>query len=682
MRSCFRGSIAGRGRQRAAVAAVLATLGMIGLADGAGMAPSEQVLPDSTRAWVSARDFRATRERFQRSSYGQLIADPAMKEFLDGLRTQLAKNGRQRLANLGVAVEDLEKIPGGEVALAAVETPAADGRAGRLAMLLLVDTTGHEAEAKALVERITKGLTDKKATRLELKSAPPQLVVYQLPPDEQAGPGRPPRQVALALASSALVVGDDAVQVGQAFNALAQGRKDCLGAMPSFAKVAETCGGKVTGSESPARWFIDPLRFAKAYQATNPPREKRKGPDMVAILGRQGFDAIKGAGGTVVFAANGQAVRHHTLVHAPALAGRDPFGPERFDLGARVMRFPDAVGVAPPAWAGSALAGWTALQWDIRKAFASADGLVDDIIGEKGVFKDVVESIRDEPDGPQVDVEADLVNVLGSRVVLLSGHTEPLGTDCERLVIAVEATDPERLAKTIDKLMKADSDMRRIEVAGHGVWELIDRTHDELQVQVELPGAAGVKHADGHDGDDDAAHRRRQKMRQKEERMLPHSTVTVAHGHLLIASHRDILEKVLTQPADATLAATADYRAAAAQLDGLLPGTSAARSFLREEDALRPSYELLRDGAMPKSKSLLGQVLNGALGEAKPGAVREQRLDGKTLPPFEAIRRHLGVGCLGMQTTVDGWYVAGAVIPRQGLQPNVAVQPGEPPARQ
>jgi hypothetical protein len=164
--------------------------------------------------------------------------------------------------------------------------------------------------------------------------------------------------------------------------------------------------------------------------------------------------------------------------------------------------------------------------------------------------------------------------------------------------------------------------------------------------------------------------------------MLPHSTVTVAHGHLLIASHRDILEKVLTQPADATLAATADYRAAAAQLDGLLPGMSAARSFLREEDALRPSYELLRDGAMPKSKSLLGQVLNGALGEAKPGAVREQRLDGKTLPPFEAIRRHLGVGCLGMQTTVDGWYVAGAVIPRQGLQPNVAVQPGEPPARQ
>jgi hypothetical protein len=76
-------------------------------------------------------------------------------------------------------------------------------------------------------------------------------------------------------------------------------------------------------------------------------------------------------------------------------------------------------------------------------------------------------------------------------------------------------------------------------------------------------------------------------------------------------------------------------------------------------------------------------VLNATLGEAKPGAVREQRLDGSTLPPFEAIRRHLGIGCMGMQTTADGWYVAGAVIPRPGQQPAVAVQPGgDPPVRQ
>jgi hypothetical protein len=675
-----RGSSAGRGRRGLPLVVALAVLGTIGVACGAGMAPSEQVLPDTTRAWVSARDFRAARERFQQCSYGQLLADPALKNFLDGLRKeQAATKGRQLLADLGVTLEDLEKVPGGEVALAAVENPA-----GRLCTVLLVDTTGHEAEAKAIVERITKGLVDRKATRVEIKAAPAQLVVYQLAADPQAvGPDRPARQVALAVAPAALVVGDDAVQVGQAFGAVAQGRRDCLATNASFAKVMETCAGRVNPADAPARWFIDPLRFARAYQASNPPREKRKGPDMVAILDRQGFNAVKGAGGVVVFADKGQAIRHHTLVHAPALPGRDPFGPERFDLAARVLRFPNAAGVAPPAWAGAGMAGWTALEWDIRKAFKSADGLVDDVIGEKDVFKDVVESIRDEADGPQVDLEADLIGALGTRVTLLSGHMQPLGTDCERIVIAIESTDPARLSKTIDKLMKDNSDMRRIEIGGQGVWELIDRTHDELQVSVETPGG-GVQHADGHEGDDDAAHRRRQKLRQKEERLLPHSTVTVAHGHLLIASHRDILEQVLAPTAaGGPLAATADYRAAAAVLDGLLPNQSAARSFLREEESLRPSYELLRQGAMPKSKSLLGQVLNATLGEAKPGAVREQRLDGSTLPPFEAIRRHLGIGCMGMQTTADGWYVAGAVIPRPGQQPAVAVQPGgDPPVRQ
>lgn len=677
---CFSGLIPSGVRRVAACAVMVVAFGTVGPVRGAGMAPSEQVLPETTRAWVSAGDFRAVRARFDRSSYGQLLADPTMKNFFDGLREQAEAKGRRRLAALGVTIEDLEKLPGGEVALAAVETPA-----GRLSTVLLVDTTGHEADAKAVVDRIVKGLIEKKATRVETKAAAPQVMVYQLAPEpKDAGPDRPLRQVALALAPAALVVGDDADQVQQAFAALAQGRKDCLAGVPSFAKVAETCGGKVTAAEAPARWFVDPLRFAKAYQATNPPREKQKGPDMVAILKRQGFDAVKAAGGTVVFAVNGQSARHHTLIHAPALPGRDPFGADRFDLGARILRFPDAAAVAPPAWAGGDLAGWTALQWDIRKAFASADGLVDDIIGEKGVFKDVVESIRDEPDGPQVDLEKDLINALGSRVVLLSGHTAPLGIDCERLVIAIEATEPERLAKTIDKVMKADSDMRRVQIAGHDVWELIDRSLDEPQVQVELPGAGGVTHADGHDGDNDAAHRRRQKMRQKEERLLPHSAVTVAQGHLLIASHRDILAKVLAAPAGGPLSATADYRAAAAVLDGLLPGKSAVRSVVREEESLRPSYELLREGTMPKSKSLLGQVLNATLGEAKPGAVREQRLDGKTLPPFEAIRRHLGVGCLGMQTTVDGWYVTGAVIPRQEQTPAVAAQPnaGDPPARQ
>jgi hypothetical protein len=507
--------------------------------------------------------------------------------------------------------------------------------------------------------------------------APPQLTVYQLPPEEDGRADAPARdrRVAFALAPAALVVGDDAVQVGQAFAVLAQGRQDSLATNPSFTVALNRCGQEIPGSAAPIRWFVDPLGFAKAYQASNPPREKRKGPDYVAILGRQGFDAVKGIGGVVAFDHGGHSLRHHTLVHAPALPGREPFGTERFDLAARMLRFPDSEGIAPPAWAPRELAGWTAMQWDMQTAFASVETLFDDIVGEKGTFDDVIASLKEDPDGPQIDLENDMVACLGKRVTILSHHVEPIGTDSERIVIAIEATDPQRVAATVAKTMAADSDMQKIQIGDHEAWELIDRSMAIPKIEVETPGGA-VAHADGHDGDEDSAHRRRQRLREKDEKLLPHSAVTVAHGHLLIASHRDILERVLATPGGAdTLAAAADYKATAAELARLFPGKAAVRSFGREDETIKPTYELLRQGAMPKSKSVFGQLLNGILGDGKPGAVREQKIDGSTLPEFETVRRYFGTTCLGMESTEEGWYVAGAALPRGDRKPEVARSP-------
>jgi hypothetical protein len=499
--------------------------------------PSETIFPATTRAWLSVPDTRGLQERFDRTSYGQLVADPAMKAFVDGFREQISKNGKQRLAKLGLTLEDLGKVPGGEVAAAAIEAAP-----GVLSTVLLVDTTGHEAEAKELVEHIAQRLLERKATKVTVAGAPPQLTVYQLPPEEDGRADAPARdrRVAFALAPAALVVGDDAVQVGQAFAVLAQGRQDSLATNPSFTAALNRCGKEIPGSAAPIRWFVDPLRFAKAYQASNPPREKRKGPDYVAILGRQGFDAVKGVGGVVAFDHGGHSLRHHTLVHAPALPGREPFGTERFDLAARMLRFPDSEGIAPPAWAPRELAGWTAMQWDMQTAFASVETLFDDIVGEKGTFDDVIASLKEDPDGPQIDLENDMVACLGKRVTILSHHVEPIGTDSERIVIAIEATDPQRVAATVAKTMAADSDMQKIQIGDHEAWELIDRSMAIPKIEVETPGGA-VAHADGHDGDEDSAHRRRQRLREKDEKLLPHSAVTVAHGHLLIASHRDIL---------------------------------------------------------------------------------------------------------------------------------------------
>jgi len=316
-------------------------------------------------------------------------------------------------------------------------------------------------------------------------------------------------------------------------------------------------------------------------------------------------------------------------------------------------------------------------QWDLANAFASAEPLVDDIVGEKGVFDDVIASLKEDPDGPQIDVEQDLVACLGTRVVVLGDYATPITIDSERLVIAIEAKDADKVAATVAKSMATDPDMQKVESNGHVIWEMIDRSAAIPMLEIETPGGA-IAHAD----DESDPHHHRKRLREKEEKLLPHSAVTVAHGHLLIASHRDFLERVLTTSAgEGGLASAADYVVLTGEMRKLFPATSALRSFGRADESVRPAYEMLRKGEMPKSKSVMGQLLNAALGDGKEGSVRAQKIDGSTLPDFELIRKYFGTVGLGMESVPEGWYLAGLALPRSQTEPEVARRPVTPVGR-
>ena len=638
----------------------------IAAADGSFPA-SEQIFPATTRGWVSISNGPEFRQRFNRSQYGLLLKDPSMKPFIESVRKQFESSNSSRLGRLGLTLDDLLEVAGGEYALGAVESPG-----GKLATVVLVDTTGHEDEARGLIEKMNQRMVDQKGTKVAANGES-SLTVYQFAAAENSGRTGDQR-VAFALSGNALVVGDDPALITQVMGTLGQGRGDCVGSLPAFAAVMDRCQGQAPARAAAVRWYVDPLPFAKAYQATNPPREKRTGPDYVAILGRQGFDAVKGAGGVVVFDDGGHSLRHQTMVYAPPLAGRQPSSVERFNLAARMLQFPDVDAISPQPWVPRDISGWTSLQFDLRNAFVTVESLVDDLVGEKGVYDDVIASVKEDPDGPQIDLEKDLVACLGNRMTLINDHATPIGDDSERLVIALEAIDPERVAATVAKSMSIDPDMAKIDVQGNVAWELIDRSMAIPQLEIETPGGA-VVHAD-----EDDTQRRRSKLRERDEKLLPHSVVTVARGHLFVASHRDILERVwATNEGVESLGSTPDYAKVAAELDRLLPGKAATRSFTREEEAIRPAYEMLRQGSMPKSKSLTGQLLNGILGDGKPGTVRTKRLDGSTLPDFEMIRRYFGTVGVGMQSLPDGWYITGMTLPRSQKEPEVARRPVSQP---
>jgi len=637
-----------------------------GRSEAASFLPSERLLPASTRVWVSVADPQALRKRFERSALGGLVYDPLMSTFLDGLRQQGKTSADPLRGTLEITLEELEQVAGGEIALGVMER--ADGL---LSTITLIDTSGREDRVKPVVEAVLARVVAKGAKPV---AAPPAIKAFAVPVAAAAGTGpnataaanAAPREFAIAVTPAALIVGDrlDAVSefttlIGPAGNGTAAGggRTDSLQSVAAFAKVMDRCGNGVPATAATVRWFVDPLAYLAADRRTYPPKKNRKGPDYVAILRRQGFDAVNGMGGYLFFGEGNIDLRHNTFVHAPPQNGRPADGPDRFQKAARMLRFPNAAGMSPAPWVPAGSASWLSLQWDIANAFDSMQPLVDDIVGEAGVFDDVIASLEEDPDGPQINVRGDLIKHLGTRCVVASDHVSPIDPDCERMLIAIETSNPEAVTAVIAKGMTSEAGVRQVDVGGHVIWE----TTAPVAV-AETETAAG----DADDADAASRRRIRQRERQEKDSVWPNLSVAVAHGHILLASHRDFLERVLASPRMSSIAEDAGYQDVAAELKQLLGGEWALSSFSRTEKSIRPAYDLLRAGRLSESKSLAGTMLRRLLeGDTQPGSKSQnveqakQKVDGSALPEFEQISRYFGVNGTSMQATPDGWYLVG-----------------------
>jgi hypothetical protein len=143
------------------------------------------------------------------------------------------------------------------------------------------------------------------------------------------------------------------------------------------------------------------------------------------------------------------------------------------------------------------------------------------------------------------------------------------------------------------------------------------------------------------------------------------------------------LEQILDKQKgnDEKLNAATDFAEVEAALNRLLNGPTSVRCFRRSDEAYRPSYELLRQGKMPESETLLGRLLNRLLTppeDEEEGILRKQKIDGRQLPPFETVRRYFSPGGTVVRSLLDGWVVVGATLTKRHTQ----AQAGQTPVRE
>lgn len=601
----------------------------------------DRVLPASTKGFVSFPDIDRAIERWNSTDLGELMNQPAMQPFVDELSRTFQGDFLKLGERLGVQIGQLRELRAGEVGLALIQPGE-----GEHAAVLLVDVRGREQAATAMIADIATDVEQRGGRRDVTRAAGAEATTLTLP-------GEAARQAHYVLRDSRLVITDHAAVAADVVRAI-DGSTPGLGDATPYQRVMKS----TRLEHADVRWFIEPFGLVEVLRAANPQRH-RASTDIVKVLSNQGFRAIEAAGGQIRLATDAHEVLHRTKIYAPGnLEGT------RFALAARMLSFPNSKQMAPLDWIPANVTSHITLRWDLRNAFEYSKTLVNEYAGEQ-VFDEILANIETDENGPQINIRRELVAHLGDRISILADIAKPIDADSERIAFAIELTDAKSVSESLDRAMQHDPKAVVHQVGEFHIWEMggAEEEDEEIIVMIDDP-FSGNPFGPSIGGEEEAV----VEEEEEDEELLSNLCFTVAHGQLLVSKKLDLLTQILVrQDGDASLSGTTDFATVEQTLRSLGAGNDSCRVFVRTAQAYEPTYEMLRAGRMPESNSLLGRVLNALSStDGDEEALRQQRIDGGTMPAFSEIRKYLGPAGMFMTTTEDGWVLTGCLLKSEG----------------
>lgn len=637
---------------------------------------AEHLLPNTTKLFLSLPDPDTARAKFNASQLGELVNHKDMAKFRADVQKQLEGSGRMA-ERLGIAPADLDGVYAGEVALAAIQPGGKhDTYATALIVKIRPGDPGKLAQAmlgKVVQRRLKEYGKDRCRTSFIDFDPDREKEVYRLTTPKVGD--KPPISTYYFFQGSYFVAVDHADEARALYKRIAivqdHGAKAAVDSLATTApyRVSMAHVSHAWGHGQPQfRWFVDPLNFMRlrrAEQIDVGARKKERGRVMIDVYADEGFDAIQGIGGWVNFSADGHEVLHRSFIYAPAVdrlahnpivkarlateakMSKIPKGVQyagddnnKYFLGARILNFMNDGKLSPLGWLPDDLATHLTFHWQMQKAFKYSETLFNaysDDVAHQEVWWGTIDSIRDDEDGPKVDVRKDIVMQLGTRATYITDYARPIDVDSERTAVALEiAGDQAKVSAALDAMMKNDPDAVAHKVGNRTVWEIVPPPPGKNN---KGAGAADVQPV----------------------------AYLVANGHLFRASHADILERMAAMP-NKPLAEAADLRAVNAQLDKLSDGQESFRYFARLDRSLEQNWELIRQGKFPQSDSMLANAAARLQG-FDPGdpktKERKQEVDGKNLPKYAFAKKFLGPSGLFIKTERDGWMVTGVVLTKK-----------------
>jgi hypothetical protein len=640
---------------------------------------ADQLLPNTTKAFVSIPNLQDLQQRFERTQIYQLLNDPVVKPFADDLKRQLQARFDQTQARLGISFEGLEDLGTGEASSAVL---APDDETQPHAVAVIVDATGAVEQAQELVDRIGKQLVEDGAERSEIKIDDHDVVVYTITDEQDA---EKTYMVYYRIHEEHIVSTDHRAVMQDILNRFKNPGDDNIAGIAAYQSAMKHCQQAAGDTEPQIRWFVEPFGYAKTIQAAagvNP-----QGKNFHELLIGQGFGALTGAGGWVHVAEGPHEFRHHTWVSAPrttdaiiaqiakettaANAGieRDPRiaakESDKYVLAMRMLDFPNSENQKPQEWIPNSVSTYSTINWNMKEAFEFAKTLVNEYLdSEEGqdLFEEILKGIAHDVNGPQLDIRDEFVAYLAGRMSVITDFREPIDVDSNQWMAIIEVTDAEAVEKAVAKFMAAEPNKHERDFQGQLIWEILNEEEDiEIELDIDF-GEEGFG-AFGDEGFGDLGEDEESETEAiGEQPLISTWAITVsADGHVLIASSADFIEDIIKQQDDANLLSAEDYVRIETELNKMGAASSSMRMFTRLDDKHHPNYELIRMGKLEHSQTMMGKILSRLMGSSD-GDKTVEKIDVSKMPEFAAVAKYLGPSGTFVRTDDGGWFASGVVL--------------------
>lgn len=614
--------------------------------------PATELLPESTAGLIRIPHFPTFCTAWDETNLGRLLDDPSLEPFVEAQQEQAESYFDSLDTKVGLKPQDLYDIASGEVVAAWL--PFSKDNRRPYAVVVIADTRGRRGDAEAALEKVDADLKAQGATRKDQEYGGQTVRIYS----------RKPKPGQLKIEEIALTVDDDRVIAADRDSAVfdlidaaaGQPKGEAIQSVAEYQTVMSRSRDKLAPSLQAGSGVLGIEWFARPFQMGRILRElfevdRGNQVDILRLLENQGFNAILAAGGVVGMGVGEFDVLHRGLILAPPTTGE----PGRYELAARMLQFPNAPLDDIPAWVIPDAARFTRFQWKMEEAFWAAETLVNEAFGDE-IFRPMIEGIRDDEEGPQVDLAKDVLPNLDNEAILITENELPATTESERMLVAIRVKQPEVIRRVVQKVMEVEPDVTTIEtVPGVRIW-VVDRDRQpEQDFDSDLFADLGFEEpAD---------------VEEPPPLLNQWAIALVDEGpgseapYLMFSSHPELLVDIarrIGEGAAAGLGGLPQIQRVTSSMKQLGADEVAFQLIVRPRLSLRVKYELLRKGELKNIDSVGASLLRRVF--AEDDAAEEDEFEAGKLPPLGELEQYLQPGGSYVESIDDGWTMTGFLL--------------------